>query len=335
METILPRKKTTLWGVAFCTSGVLLALFAVYVNALEQPADRTLMKVSLDLLLFGATTLLSLGLVSMILDMQSWKDYFEDGLMNIVLRPAYLERLSPDQLTDYQIEVFKKYHKRDDIDQEGRFLRYCLNSIHKYIVEPYREEIREALRITVDSPDRLRLAETLSYVCRTGQDGIQEKIIWGTNEETLDVESLRFEVQIPPSYMGELSDFNQLAWTREELDRKETNGLVNYELSLKPFRKVDRLDVTVQATYLVDSNRFNTWRMVVPSRHVDIAIVYPKELELQFIPFLLDTKPDHHTSAPGFFSVEFRSWIMPWSGFAWTLFPSKSAKIEPLTSPLS
>lgn len=214
METILPRKKTTLWGVAFCTSGVLLALFAVYVNALEQPADRTLMKVSLDLLLFGATTLLSLGLVSMILDMQSWKDYFEDGLMNIVLRPAYLERLSPDQLTDYQIEVFKKYHKRDDIDQEGRFLRYCLNSIHKYIVEPYREEIREALRITVDSPDRLRLAETLSYVCRTGQDGIQEKIIWGTNEETLDVESLRFEVQIPPSYMGELSDFNQLAWTR-------------------------------------------------------------------------------------------------------------------------
>jgi hypothetical protein len=328
METTFFRKKTTQWGAVLCALGLALAMFAIYANALKEPADRTLLKAALDFLLFGATTLLSLGLVSMILDMKGWKDYFEDGLMNIVLRPDYLKRLSPDQLIEYQIEVFKKYYKREDIHQEGRFLRYCLGHIHKYIVEPFREDIREELRVKVASPDRLRISETLRYVCRAGQDGIQERLVWGTNAETLAVESLRFELQMPTGYTGEAGVSGKLEWTKDELDRKEENGLIDYTLDLKPFRQVDRLDVTVQATYLVDPNHFNTWRMIVPSRHVDVAIVYPKEFQLQFIPFLLDTRPDHHTSDPGFFSVEFRSWIMPWSGFAWTLFPRKAAQVQ-------
>lgn len=329
METTFLNKKTTRWGASFCALGLALAALALYVSDVEKPPGRTIASVSLDLVLFGATTLLSLGLVSMILDTEGWRDYFERGLTNIVQRPGFLKTLKPEQLTEYQIEVFKKYYDREDIDQEGRFLRYCLGHIHKYIVEPYREEIRAELRVDADSPERLRISETLSYICRVGKVGIQERLVWGMNEETLAVESLRFELQVPPEVLVPQALPDKRVWTQGELQTEtagEKNGLPEFVLDLKPFQQVDRLGVTIHATYFVDRSRFNTWRMIVPSRHVDVSIVYPRDLRLQFIPFLLDTTPDHRTDDAGFYSVEFRSWIMPWSGFAWKLLPGEPAQ---------
>lgn len=323
METAFWKKKTTIWGGTFCAMAGIMAMFAVYLNTVVRPADGSLGKASLDLLQFGATTLLSLGLVSMILDMKSWKEYFENGLINIMLRPDYLKTQSKEKLTEYQIEVFKKYYEREDIDQEGRFLRYCLGHIHKFITEPYREEIRENLLIEQESSDRMRVSETLRYICRTGEGGIQERLAWGANEETLQLESLRFELHPPPGYPG---TFRKLAWDKGELETSLEGNLPVYWLDLGPFRQVDKLRVKIQATYFVDARRFSTWRMIVPSRDVEVTIRYPEELRLQFIPFLLDSKPDHQKDDPGFYLTEFDSWIMPWSGFAWKLFPREAAE---------
>jgi hypothetical protein len=331
MEIPFWKKKTTIWGVLFCALGGVMALVAEHLNIVLQPAARSFARASLDLLQFGATTLMSLGLVGMILDMKGWKEYFENGLINIMLRPDYLKTQSKEKLTEYQIEVFKKYYKREDIDQEGRFLRYCLGHIHKFITEPYREEIRENLLIEQESPDRLRVSETLRYVCRSGEGGIQEKLAWGANEETLKLESLRFEVHPPPGHPWNLK---KTEWEVSDLEVSQEGNLPVYWLSLEPFRQVDNLRVKIQASYFVDPKRFSTWRMIVPSRDVEVTIRYPEELRLQFIPFLLDSKPDHQKDDPGFYHTEFDSWIMPWSGFAWKLFPREAAKLSLLPGEL-
>lgn len=316
----LLRRKTTSSGILFSLAGLAFASIAIHMASHQRREELTIPMFITDFIMFLATTSLSVGIVSFILEMKGWKEYFELGLMRIVLRSEFLKKLNPGALKTYQVDVFKRVYEKDDIDQEGRFLRYCLDHIHDYIVQPYREEIRQILKVEPVSPDRLEVLETLRYVCRAGRGGIQEHIQWETNEETIDVQDITFELY-PPKRKGERKP---VILNKDTITKNPSNpyGAFSYEYKLDEYRQDDRLEVAIHVRYTVDAAKFCTWRMAFPSRSVDILIMHPPKFGIQFIPFLLDHQPDYVKRNADSYSATFDSWIMPMSGFAWRLYPA-------------
>jgi hypothetical protein len=335
------KRKTTHSGLFFSLAGLALAGTAIHMAAYQQREDLTVLRFATDFMMFLATTFFSVGIVSFILDMKGWKEYFEMGLMRIVLRSEFLKKLNSGALKTYQVDVFKRVYDKDDIDQEGRFLRYCLDHIHDYIVQPYREEIRQILKLKPVSPDCLEVLETLRYICRAGRGGIQEHIKWETNKETIDVQDISFELYPPKKKGGR----KPVVLNRDAITKNPPNpdGTISYEYKLDEYRQDDRLEVAIHVRYTVDAAKFCTWRMAFPSRCVDILIMHPPQFEIQFIPFLLDHQPDYVKINADSYSATFDSWIMPMSGFAWRLYPadntqagvpSRSQEVLPGPTPL-
>jgi hypothetical protein len=133
------------------------------------------------------------------------------------------------------------------------------------------------------------------------------------------MESLYVELRPPRKQAGEK---RRILLGIDDLEvHEQPDGSVCYEYDLSPYRSMDSLRVQVVATYIAHQAHFNTWRMVVPSREVELSISYPQEYELQLLPFLLDTEPFEQSDDPGSFTIAFNSWVMPKSGFAWKLLP--------------
>ncbi len=307
-------RRTALWGVALALAGVAMAGVSVWARSAD------FRQLVLEMVLISGMAFFSMGLFGIILEMKSWKKYFESGLREIVLQPDFLRKLNPKELIAYQVGVFRTYYGYEDIDKEEGFLRYCLNHIHRYMAEPYREEIRDEIEVTCLDPARIRIRDDLSYVCRPGKEGLQDRLVWqGNAKELLEMESLYVELRPPRKQAGEK---RRILLGIDDLEvHEQPDGSVCYEYDLSPYRSMDSLRVQVVATYIAHQAHFNTWRMVVPSREVELSISYPQEYELQLLPFLLDTEPFEQSDDPGSFTIAFNSWVMPKSGFAWKLLP--------------
>lgn len=315
--------RRTLWGTGFVIAGLLLAALAVYLNFLvdpSRPVGRSAAQLFFEMLILVGMAFFSMGLFSVILDLKSWKDYFEAGLRRIVLQPEYLKTLSPERLREHQVDIFKTYYSDSDIDHEGRFLRYCLEHIHRYLMQPYRERIYDKITVKPAGPSLFRVTDKLTYACRRIDGSIQSRVFWQANSrEVLKMEDLRVQLRWPRGHKE--ADRRVILGIQDLTEKQLHDGSLLFEYDLSQHRQVDGLVVEAEATYLVHDASFNTWRMADPSRDVELRISYPTDLKIQFLPYLIDHDPDEVQDDPGLFIARFKSWIMPKSGFAWKLLP--------------
>jgi len=312
--------RTMLWGLTLSLVGLLTASISIYLSGLVEASSRSFPHLLFDVLTLIGMAFFSMGIFSILLDTKGWKEYFEAGLKDIILQPEYLKTLSPEKLREHQIDILKTYYQDADIDREGRFLRYCLEHVHRYVVQPYRECIDDRIKVDLLDASLLRITDTLTYKCRRAGGGIQNRVFWQANSrEVLVIEDLKMELRWPrePKEARRKINFDMT----ELVPKHKPDGSLYFEYDLSPHSQVDGLIVKIEAVYLVHQASFSTWRMSEPSRDVELSIDYPPEYELQFLSYLLDDEPDDQRHDRGFFYSRYRSWIMPKSGFVWKLLP--------------
>jgi hypothetical protein len=314
----LEMSRTTRWGIGLGTMGFLIAALSETLSFLAGLPDSSPVRLLFDLLSLTGMVLFALGLLGIFIGMKGWKDYLAEIQRDAVLEPGYLKSLSSEGLRAHHIEVLKMICQDMEIDGQGRFLRYCLDHIHKYLAHPYQQDVQVEIKVQPVDPSLLRVVETLKYTSRRGGDRIQDRVVWQANsKEVLSVEGLKVELRWPRDHK---EAGRRIVVGLGDLRHEDMpDGSHRYEHRLGRSGMIDGLAVNVQATYLVHPSSFNTWRSSAPSRGVDVWISYPPELELQFLPFVLDNEPGAQQHGRGSLDVRFTSWLMPGSGFAWKL----------------
>ena len=264
--------------------------------------------------------LVGFGLFAMILDAKNWRAYFGERLREIVLEQDYLDGLDSDMLRGLQVKIMKALFRDPDIDREGSFLNYFHQSLHRFIADPYREDVSSELVVESVAAGQVTIFDCVHYTCRRSGDSIQSHVRWGPDPyEWMNVRDVRISVQFPQHHerMGE--------W--ELLYNSDDGGSIDdeefpMEIPLKAYGAVDRLRVKVEARYEVRSDHFQYWQMAHPTRSFEFTLAHPMNHEVQVKPFVLHHAMCHISRHDRLVRVKYDSWMLPMSGVAWMIRPA-------------
>ncbi len=121
--------------------GLFLVFVSLYAASDTLPQTVTIGTAIWALLKTIGITLFGFGFFTIIIETREWQQYFEKRLQHIVIEQSYLKTLDPDILNSLQTNVLKALFRDPNIDREGSFLNYFHATLHKYIAEPYREDV--------------------------------------------------------------------------------------------------------------------------------------------------------------------------------------------------
>jgi hypothetical protein len=309
--------RMTLWGTGLSVAGLLIAAVSLH---LRSPGVSPTLTVLLDLAVLVGMTLFALGVLGMLLGSRVWRTYIEAGLREVVLEPSYLETLSPEGRRDHLIDILKTEYGDRNLGLQGRMLRYCLDNVHKYLVHPYREDARIGIDVEVTDATTIKVTETLDYTSRQAGGKTQDRIVWEAPlNEVAAVLDFRIDLRWP---RGHPEHGRKMKIGIEDVEiQRLADGSRRFEYALEDLGTFDGLRVRVESVCLAHSSSFHTWRITDPVRGADLEITHPPELDLQFIPYLLDHDSVALQRDKGFACARFDSWILPGSGFAWKLVP--------------
>lgn len=313
-------------GIFWFLIGLLLMFVGLYLKQPDQIAPQgTIAPSSLqttfhELILTTGIAFFGFGLFSIIMQLPDWRNYFEDRIKHIVIEQSYLDGLDIESLKALQINVLKAQFKNPNIDKEGSFLNYFHINLHKYISEPYRQDVMAEI-FCETSGTQFRIFDKVTYTCRKSADKIQELISWKPDkDEFQELENLEIKIQYPYTHQkkGEVIDL----FTREQF-LKECKDKPLEELGVKiplnAYTDIDGLIVTIQSKYLVSVDKFQYWQMAHPTKNFSITIKYPKEYKLQIKPLVINEELCLRTDQPGYYNLKYDSWMLPMSGVAWCL----------------
>lgn len=274
------------------------------------------------------------GIVSIILQFEDWKAYFQDRLKDIVVQRAYLESLSPEELTALQVATLKAKYKGTDIDREGSFLQYFQSKIQDYIGSPYRENVTSSFLIeeASEKTDCFLVYEDTAYTCRSLGDKIQDDARWTYEpdefEEVVDISLIlkcahdKIDDCKNQCMSGSICENGIIKLQKDEL-KQYYNEDVNLKGYYVPFNDLlnpkDGLQVHLSASYLIKSNRFFMWSMTNPSKGINFIITFPHSYTLNT--FIVGLGPSEYTkNINGNMQVfKHEGWFLPRTGFVFNL----------------
>lgn len=276
-------------------------------------------------------TLITLGLIAILVDLPDWRNYFGKRLKEIVLDRKYLENLGNEELLSVQKEVMKSRYQGNDIDKEDSFLQYMLNSIEHLINSPYREHVSANVQLSINSDGSLMYDEELSYTLRTIGKGMITEIpwIWEKNGKK-DERSLKLSFKCPKFR----TDRSLCTCKKDNLCNngfREANNLKplpignnEYGFNVKIdnyLTPCDRLAVFMEMSNKTSPDKLFSWNLAYPSKDIHFTVVYPKEYKLDhFIGGL--SISDYFVSKnlqENVFNFVREGWMLPTSGIAFSL----------------
>jgi hypothetical protein len=268
--------------------------------AANVPIDRW-SKLGIDLLLLLGMTTFTMGIFTVVVEMKNWRNYFERGLSDIVLKHEYLDTLSDDQLVNVQTNALKAhykkaYYKNDDSDAEGSFLDYCIKNIHQYVGLPYREDVYDEIVVKAfdKSKDVMSISEKLTYTCRRVGPSIQSRIAWMPDDgEHLNMKRIDLSLKYPMNHekSGEVvtpppQEYMKAAGyviTAQSLEMLKTENVPDSVIA-----KLGHL--TLQCIY---KDRFSeVVRSTIGDEHVDISLLQKHVEEIKGCEFELGEYKD-------------------------------------------
>lgn len=268
-------------------------------------------------LINGLTTLsislMGLGIFGILLDSKNWRQYFGERLKEIIIENSYLKTLDASTLQQLQTSVLKAQFNNHLIDKDGSFLEYFNRHLHKFISEPYREDVSTEvlMKKNPDGRDYL-VTDKVRYICRASGGKIQETISWKPDpDEFKEVRSLKIMVQFPANH-----ERAGVPITLEVDQSQLKNGT---QKSLSEYKNIDGLVVITEAVYIVEDGDFQYWQMAHPTKNFDITITYPPELKIQFKTLVLEDVVSQITESEGYLKFSYGTWALPQSGLAWLI----------------
>lgn len=284
-------------------------------------------------------TIIALGIISSMIDLPDWKNYFGERLKEIVLDRKYLENLNDSELIGVQREILKSRYKEYDIDKDGSFLNFMQESIEKLINSPYREHVASSCHISEHEPGILYYKEKMSYTLKSvGKDTLKsggknriENVIWTWRKDEI-IEAKKFKCTLKcPKYNED--------WTNCTCpeDKRCENGFreilnaeskqiakdeVGYVIDIKDYMEpVDGVQVFVELEFLMSENRLYSWTMAYPSKDINISLIYPSNYDVdRFIGGLDESQyyisTDFHENTIYFVR---EGWMLPTSGITFSI----------------
>lgn len=321
--------KAQVYGMGFSLFG-----FVVYIMSYIDPILPTLPKWSLEFTTEFCKQvgmgLIVTGILSIILGLKDWQDYFRDRLKEIVLGKEYLGNLNESELNDIQLAALKAKYKGSEIDREDSFVSYLQNRIQHYIGKAYREGVVYVMNIQEHPTDpELWIAEDrLVFVCRkVGDDYVKDvKWLWEPYE-IKDVTDAKLVIKC--NYQFDECDNkeckNGCEKSREKVfDKKRLDEFryakENHKGFVIPLENLvtlhDGIRLELTTTHELYKSSLITWAMTNPSKDIDITINYPKEyIAREFIGGIEDVEYIK-SSKPGMLTYSLKGWLLPRSGIA-------------------
>ncbi|WP_430684578.1 hypothetical protein [Leptolyngbya sp. AN02str] len=206
------------WGAFTILVGLLVIAFGLFLETIEVFSN---LKLGSFLNTVG-TTVFTMGFFQIILDLKSWRNYFEERVVSVFKKQDFLNDLSEDELMEIQINALRAYFQDDGIAREGSFFQYYKRHIQRLIEEPYREDVHFSLVVHDECSDSFTMTVSLfvSYVCRRGSNGcIQPNILWSTHRKEIS-ELEYFEIQLQHFEDKSLPrlpalNFHKISWYEE------------------------------------------------------------------------------------------------------------------------
>ncbi|MCP4014512.1 MULTISPECIES: hypothetical protein [Delftia] len=300
--------------------GVLGVIAAAYYAEAFTPKAGTISSACASGLTTISVALIGYAIFSLTFDTKHWRDYFAERLKEVILEQDYIETLDYESLKDLQTRTLKAQFRNQAIDKEGSFLKYFESNLHRFISEPFREDVSaEVLMKPCDDGTKLEVLDRVRYVCRSSGGRLQEKVVWRPDDgEFEDVKSLSILIQFPPGH--------QFAGEKRELFKEDGDKLKScldkgIEVSLAEYKEVDLLVVFTEAEYIVKLGKLQYWTMAHPTKNFDITITYPVACEIQFKTLVLEDVLSQVSEIPGYLKFGYGVWALPASGIAWVVSP--------------
>jgi hypothetical protein len=307
------KEKIKLTTIIVLLIGVIGIFAAAYAAEAVDPKGGTFGASLINGLTTLSVALMGLGFFGVLLDSKNWREYFGERLKEIVIDNSYLKTLDQTTLKQLQTSVLKAQFKNYQIDKDGSFLEYFHLHLHKFISEPYREDVStEVLMATAEDGNDFLVTDKVRYVCRASGGKIQGTVKWKPDPtEFKEVKSLFIKVQYPANHEkgGIITKIN--------VDQKKLNDGIDE--SLKEYEDVDGLVVITEAVYIVEIGKFQYWQMAHPTKNCDITITYPKEYNIQFKTLVLEDVVSQITEHDGYLKFSYGTWALPQSGLAWLI----------------
>ena len=317
------KEKTTkivhLLTILIIAIGCIGVLAAAYFTEKISPAPGTFSNAFAAALTTISVALIGFGIFGFALDTRNWKDYFAERIKEVVIENDYLNTLEQDTLKEIQTRLLKAQFKNQAIDKEGSFLNYFHLHLHRFISEPYREDVSTEvlMRTYPEKQDLFKVTDKVRYVCRASGGKIQAHVGWKPDEgEFAEVLSLKVTVQFPSHHRDAGKIESLYSKEGEELNAELNSGI---KVSLEKFQDIDALVVTTQAEYAVELGKFQYWQMAHPTKNFEVTITYPANHNIQFKTLVLEDVVSQITEHTGYLKFGYGSWALPQSGLAWLI----------------
>lgn len=293
-----------------------------------------------------SVALFSFGIISILLEMRHWDEYFKERIVSVVTEDGYLAGQSAERLERLEANVMRAYFGRPDVDGNGSFYEFYRSQIKGYMGSPYREDVRSSIDIRDDPTDTgwFDVTERISYVCRSVSGKIQPSIQWEHGDSVTQHDFLSFcvKVVLPVNaviwdgnrYSGARRDYNV---TNREIDfgdlmrdghypglatrlKSLPHSMIGYTVSLIDFLQLDGLMVKIEVRYRRHKTGLFVFQFGSAARKASFDILYPDHYRISTnefgLPLLADF--DQHDDA-GHWVGEYSSWMLPRAGMAFVL----------------
>jgi hypothetical protein len=316
----LLSKSIGLFSMLVFFIGALGVVAAAYYAEAAAPTPGTFSSAFASGLTTISVALIGYAIFSFALDTKHWREYFAERLKEVVIERDYLETLDYEALKDLQTRTLKAQFRNQAIDKEGSFLKYFESNLHRFISEPFREDVSaEVLMHLSADGEKLEVCDRVRYVCRSSGGQLQDKVVWKPDDGEFEVvKSLSVSVQYPPGHPS--------AGKKQELFKADGSKLAQQleegiEVSLAEYKDVDSLVVFTDAEYSVKLGKLQYWTMAHPTKNFDITITYPAAYEIQFKTLVLEDVVSQISKIPGYLKFGYGVWALPASGIAWVVSP--------------
>src|SRR3989475_12003168 len=133
--------RSTLFPYTTLFRSVLGVIAAAYYAEAFTPKAGTISSACASGLTTISVALIGYAIFSLTFDTKHWRDYFAERLKEVILEQDYIETLDYESLKDLQTRTLKAQFRNQAIDKEGSFLKYFESNLHRFISEPFREDV--------------------------------------------------------------------------------------------------------------------------------------------------------------------------------------------------
>jgi hypothetical protein len=320
-------QKSKMWAALFVLTGLVVVFLSLYLGKDPSQPGAVIthwQSTLVDFFEAVGLSLIGMGIFSVLLDTKDWRDFFEERIKAILIDQDYFSRLDNATLKLLKTKLFQAIFKNTDIGRQDGLLNYFDESLHRYIGEPYRQDVHAEIFQMGEKDGGLEILDKVTYVCHSPRQGekIQEDIRWlPDDDEFVSIDYVEIKVQYPYNHSesGQIDTLKRFVASDIEI----TSG-TGVKLSLDKYSLVDGLVVTVESKY-IKKQHFQYWQMAHPTKTFTITVNWVGDFEIQHKSLVLEQKIAQITEGHGYFKMRYDSWMLPQSGMAWRLI-SKTKK---------